>query len=1461
MAAGYAATDAVNVSQLMSEDAKVNAEGTSIANVIGGGSTYNSTTGAITGPTFNIGGKTITTIAGAITNIDGRVTQNTTDISNITTQITNGEIGLVQQAGSTATITVAKGTAGSLVDFTGTAGARKLTGVANGNVNASSVDAVNGSQLFNVAQSTANAFGGGSTVNTDGTISNPTYVVGGNTYNNVGGAITSIDGRVTNINNQVTNIVNGGGIKYFHANSTLADSVASGAESVAIGGNASATTANSVALGSNSVANSTTLGTAGFNPGGAAISAGTAAGEVSIGKAGAERRITNVAAGYAATDAVNVSQLMSEDAKVNTEGTSIANVIGGGSTYNSTTGAITGPTFNIGGKTITTIAGAITNIDGRVTQNTTDISNITTQITNGEIGLVQQAGSTATITVAKGTAGSLVDFTGTAGARKLTGVANGNVNASSVDAVNGSQLFNVAQSTANAFGGGSTVNSDGTISNPTYMVGGNTYNNVGGAITSIDGRVTNINNQVTNIVNGGGIKYFHANSTLADSVASGTESVAIGGNASATTANSVALGSNSVANSTTLGTAGFNPGGAAISAGTAAGEVSIGKAGAERRITNVAAGYAATDAVNVSQLMSEDAKVNTEGTSIANVIGGGSTYNSTTGAITGPTFNIGGKTITTIAGAITNIDGRVTQNTTDISNITTQITNGEIGLVQQAGSTATITVAKGTAGSLVDFTGTAGARKLTGVANGNVNASSVDAVNGSQLFNVAQSTANAFGGGSTVNTDGTISNPTYVINGGTTVHNAGDAITNIDGRVTQNTTDISNITTQIANGEIGLVQQAGSTATITVAKGTAGSLVDFTGTAGARKLTGVANGNVNASSVDAVNGSQLFNVAQSTANAFGGGSTVNTDGTISNPTYVINGGTTVHNAGDAITNIDGRVTQNTTDISNINSQITQITNGEIGLVQQDASTRNITVAKGTDGTIVDFTGTAGARKLTGVANGAVNASSADAVNGSQLFNVAQSTANAFGGGSTVNSDGTISNPTYVINGGNTTVSNVGDAITNIDGRVTNIDNSMNNIVNGGGIKYFHANSTLADSVASGVDSIAIGGNASATTSNSVALGSNSMTGAIVATTGATIGGQNYTFAGSAPVGTVSVGSAGQERTITNVAAGQLSASSTDAVNGSQLYATNQAVNQVQNQVNNISNTVNNLSAGAVQYDRNADGSVDYSSVTMGGGNSPDGTVIHNVAAGTDDSDAVNKGQMDAAIATVTNIANNASDPMFSANGDRNTEAAKASGTHATAMGPMSNASGNQSIATGYNAQASGDSSMAIGANSKATADHAVALGDGSVADRANTVSVGSAGKERQITNVAAGTERMDAVNVGQLNDSITAAVGDLPAGTTAKSYTDQQVNMVQQGVNSVARNAYSGIAAATALTMIPDVDQGKTIAVGVGAGSYHGYQATALGASARITQNIKVKLGAGISGQGTTVGVGASYQW
>jgi len=88
----------------------------------------------------------------------------------------------------------------------------------------------------------------------------------------------------------------------------------------------------------------------------------------------------------------------------------------------------------------------------------------------------------------------------------------------------------------------------------------------------------------------------------------------------------------------------------------------------------------------------------------------------------------------------------------------------------------------------------------------------------------------------------------------------------------------------------------------------------------------------------------------------------------------------------------------------------------------------------------------------------------------------------------------------------------------------------------------------------------LGTNAHATEVDSVALGSNSVTAAAVGTASTTLQGTTYNFAGAAPVGTVSIGAAGSERTLTNVAAGQLSATSTDAVNGSQLFATNEALN-------------------------------------------------------------------------------------------------------------------------------------------------------------------------------------------------------------------------------------------------------------------------------------------------------------
>ncbi|WP_321840736.1 beta strand repeat-containing protein [Paraburkholderia bannensis] len=1344
--------DAVNGSQLYST-------ASSMASSLGGGSTVNSD-GSISNPTYIVGGDTYNNVGGAITNLDGRVTQNTSDISNITNNINNGTIGLVQQDQTTRNITVAKDTDGTIVDFTGTAGTRVLTGVSNGAVNVSSVDAVNGSQLYNLASSTASSLGGGSTVNTDGSISNPTYNIGGNTYNNAGDAFTQLNSQITNISgtmadavlydssshNSVTlggtgatsavalhNVANGtlsassldavngsqlyatntnvsnlagtvtnlaGDVTTIQGNiSTLAGDItningqianavqydSSAHDSITLGGSGSTTAVaiHNVANGalsasSTDAVNGSQLYATNTNVSNLAGDVTTINGQitnmqgqladavlydssshnsVTLGGTGATSAVAlhNVAAGEISAssfDAVNGSQLYST-------ASSTASALGGGSTVNSD-GSISNPTYVVGGDTYNNVGGAVTNLDGRVTQNTSDISNITNNINNGTIGLVQQDPTSRNITVAKDTDGTIVDFTGTAGTRVLTGVSNGAVNVSSVDAVNGSQLYNLASSTASSMGGGSTVNSDGSISNPTYNIGGNTYNNAGDAFTQLNSQITNING------------------TMADAVmydSSAHTSVTLGGSGAAP----VAL--HNVAN----------------------GEVSA----------------SSFDAVNGSQLYNT-------ASSMASSLGGGSTVNGD-GSISNPTYNVGGNTYNNAGDAFTNLDGRVTQNTSDISNLQGDITNitGQMADAVMYDSSAHDSITLGGSG--------AAPVALHNVANGEISASSFDAVNGSQLYNTASSMASSLGGGSTVNSDGSISAPTYVVNGGT-YNNVGGAITNIDGRVTD-------ITNNINNGTIGLVQQDPTTRNITVAKDTDGTIVDFTGTAGTRVLTGVSNGAVNASSVDAVNGSQLYATNQS--------------------------------------------------ITNLNSQMADA-------VMYDSSAHDSLTLGGSGAAPV---------ALHNVANGEVSASSFDAVNGSQLYNLASSTADSLGGGSTVNSDGSISAPTYNIGG--STYNNVGGALTNIDGRVTqnttDITNLTNNINNG---------------------TIGLVQQASPTSTVTVAAGS---------------GGSTVDFTGTA--GT---------RVLTGVTNGAVNANSTDAVNGSQLYATNQSISDLAGSVTNI----NSQMANVLTYDSSA-----HDSITLGGSGSTTAVAIHNVADATADGDAVNLGQMNAAIANVTNIANNASDPMFSAQGDRNTEAATASGTHATAGGANSVASGTQATAYGAGSNATGVQATAIGAGSTASGSNSVALGAGAVADRDNTVSVGSAGNERQVTNVAAGTANTDAVNVGQLNQAIDNAqsntINMVQQGVQqSNAYTNQQISIVKKQMNSL------GAAAMAASSLIPNARAEGNFQMAAAAGTYGGETALAVGANWYVTDrllvNAHVSRSTG-SGASTGASVGATF--
>ncbi|MDF3834955.1 ESPR-type extended signal peptide-containing protein, partial [Cupriavidus basilensis] len=282
-----------------------------------------------------------------------------------------------------------------------------------------------------------------------------------------------------------------GGASYEAASQTRA----SGTGSVALGAGTTTDVANSVALGSGSVGAANAAGPALFS--GDAIAAG---GALSIGAAGKERQIKNVAGGTNGTDAVNVNQLRAV--------------------------ADNAVQYDDAGKGSVTLGGTAS-VDGGVT-----------------------------------------------GGTRITNVHQGDVSANSTDAVNGSQLYATNQKVEQ---------------NTTSIT------NLGDTITNVAGDTSN-----TYVAqNGRGVKYVRTNDTgLAadDAHATVAGATALGYGATASHAQSVAIGRGSLADGSKLGQAAYAVG------GTAAGEVSVGRAGAERRISNVAAGAVDTDAVNVGQL-------------------------------------------------------------------------------------------------------------------------------------------------------------------------------------------------------------------------------------------------------------------------------------------------------------------------------------------------------------------------------------------------------------------------------------------------------------------------------------------------------------------------------------------------------------------------------------------------------------------------------------------------------------------------------------------------------------------------------------------------------------------------------------------------------------------------------------------------------------------------------------------
>ncbi|UEN99036.1 hypothetical protein A9R16_011460 [Acidiferrobacter thiooxydans] len=301
--------------------------------------------------------------------------------------------------------------------------------------------------------------------------------------------------------------------------------------------------------------------------------------------------------------------------------------------------------------------------------------------------------------------------------------------------------------------------------------------------------------------------------------------------------------------------------------------------------------------------------------------------------------------------------------------------------------------------------------------------------------------------------------------------------------------------------------------------------------------------------------------------------------------------------------------------------------------------------------------------------------------------------------------------------------------------------------------------TGAQATASGA--IAIGAGVTNATANSVSFGSNAVntTGSLSAgsistgsistgsiSTGSISTGSISTGSistGSISTGSISTGSINANNggithagTVSGVATNTLTATSTDAVNGSQLYATDaqQATDMA------------NISANTIRLNALVNGQAGTCMVINGG-------LSCGVNAKTNGANTVALG---------TN--------------------ATASYAGSVAIGDGAQANADPTTAIGNNAVANGNNSTAIGADSTANGAGSVALGYGSVANRADSVSVGNSatGLSRQITNVAPGTQPNDAVNLGQLTQysATVGAVTSSLAEAAAQGAMNPEANSV-----------------------------------------------------------------------------------
>ncbi len=1398
----------------------------------------------------------------------------------------------------------------------------------------------------------------------------------------------------------------------------------------AIGAQASAQGKNSVALGAGSVA--------------------TDADTVSVGNTTAQRQIVNMAAGdisTTSTDAINGSQLYAISK-------SVADNLGGGATVNAQ-GVVTSPNYRLKSGIFGTVGDALTGLDNNTLQwdslkkaysaaHGTDTTSTITNVKDGAISDTSKdavngsqlkttndnvATNTANITTNTNSINTLTDSVGdlkddallwngtafsaahgTDATSKITNVKDGDLTAGSTDAVNGSQLKttndNVATNTTNIT---NLTDSVGDLKDDALLWNGTAFSAAHG--TDATSKITNVKDGdltagSTDAVNGSQLK------TTNDAVAANTTNIATNTTNITNLTDAVdSLGDDSLLWNATAG---------AFSAAHSTDATS--------KITNVTAGdltAGSTDAVNGSQLKTTNdavaantTNIATNTTNITNLtdavdsLGDDSLlWNATAGAFSAAHSTDATSKITNVtagdltAGSTDAVNGSqlkttndaVAANTTNIATNTTNITN-LTDAVDSLGDDSLLWNA--TAGAFSAKHGTNGTdSKITNLLAGTVSSDSTDAINGSQLYGLADSFTSYLGGGADISDAGVLTGPTYTI-GGTDYNNVGDALAAIN----------TSFSTSLGDALLWDATAKGGDGAFSAGRGT-----DNT----ASIITNVADGAISSTSSDAINGSQLYDTSKYIADTLGGDAEVNADGTITAPTYAIAGGS-YSNVGDALEAID-----------------TTLDDALLWDATANDGNGAFSAAHGKDKT---------ASVITNVANGAISATSSDAINGSQLYTTNKYIADALGGDAEVNADGSITAPTYTI--ANAEYNNVGDAldalddnallwdatandgagaynashdgkasiITNVaDGNIgegstdaingsqlfnTNMLIQQNSEIinqlagntsetyiedNGAGINYVRTNDNgLAfndasasgigatavgyNAVASGESSVAIGQGSSSSVDTGIALGSSSVSSRVivkgsrdtsVSEEGVVIG---YDTTDGELLGALSIGDDGKYRQIINVADGSeahdavtvrqlqnaigavattptkyfhanstaedslavgedsLAMGAKTIVNGNVgigigygAYVDANALNGIAIGSNASANHANSIAMGSgSQTTRGAQ--TDYTAYNM---DAPQNSVgefsvgsedgqrqITNVAAGSADTDAVNVGQLkvtDAQVSqntqSITNLNNQVTNLDTRVTNIEN------------GIGDIVTTGSTKYFKTntdGVDANAQGKDSVAIGSGSIAAADNSVALGTGSVANEENTISVGSSTNQRRITNVAAGVNATDAVNVSQLKSSEAGGVrydtkadgsvdysnitlGGGNGGTTrisnvsagvnnndavnyaqlkqsvqeTKQYTDQRMVEMDNKLSKTESKLSGGIASAMAMTGLPQAYTPGASMASIGGGTYNGESAVALGVS-MVSANGRwvYKLQGSTNSQGEySAALGAGIQW